>query len=79
MVQLAREAPANRMQSARPSTKCSIVFESSASAGLKLVVVPADEIFVYGPHSIRRRNKTAYGKTFERGNKEFQSSIGKRW
>jgi hypothetical protein len=26
------------------------------------VAVPADEIFVYGPHSIRRRNKTAYGK-----------------
>jgi hypothetical protein len=66
MALLAREAPANRMRSARPSTKCSIDFESSASASLKLVAVPADEIFVYGPHSIRRRNKTAYDQNIRK-------------
>ncbi len=53
------------------SCECPPAFESSASAGLKLVAVSADDLS-RRVHSNRRHSKATYAKTFERGNKRFQ-------
>jgi hypothetical protein len=54
--------------------QCSPGFESSASAGSKLEAVFADENPSRRVRSTRRRSKATTAKTFERGNKEFQSN-----
>jgi len=64
----------DRQRDAR-SCECPPGFESSASAGLKLV----EEIFLVVCPAVAAAVKRHTPETFKRGNKEFESGTGKHW
>jgi hypothetical protein len=51
----------------------------SASSGLELAAVFVEEMFLAVCTAIAAAVGARYAKTFERGNKEFQSNLGKHW
>jgi hypothetical protein len=84
MAPLARDAEANRMGSARQSTKCSIMrvparFESSASSDLELAAVFVEEILLAECTAFAAAVKRQPPKHSNEVTTNFKPTTGKHW